>query len=391
MISVKEALQLVEQNAIYGETISVSTAEALGCILAVPAVAIINMPPFPQSAMDGYAVRISETSGNYVLKGEVKAGDEHSYDLKKGEAVRIFTGASVPDTADAVIMQEKVTRKNDSEITLEENPKLNQNIRPLGEQFSVGQEIIGKGTLLNPAALSYLVSAGITSVKVYRKPKVAIVITGNELIDINSPYQQGKIYESNSILLRSELNQLRIDEVTIIRIGDDYQTTEDTLREALNAYDFVLVSGGISVGDYDFVGKALTTIGTEEIFYKIKQKPGKPLYFGKHEGTFVFGLPGNPASSLTCFYMYVTPLLKRFIGSSNIHLERKQLPIAHAYTVKGIRAQFLKALVRDDKVSVMDQQSSAMIASFIQANSYIFLPEYSENLTENESVEVILL
>ena len=393
MIAVEEALRLVEQRASLGTVITIPTSEALGFTLAETAISKINMPPFRQSAMDGYAVSILEGSTAYTLIGEVKAGDSHSYDLKSGEAVRIFTGAAVPDSADAVIMQEKVNRLSDSNIILEEIPFSNQNIRPLGEQCLQGQEVLFPQTHLNPAALSYLISLGIGEVKVYRKPKVAIVVTGSELISINTPYSTGKIYESNSILLKSELNQLGIDEVTILKVEDNYQATEAVLKTALQNHDVVLVSGGISVGDYDFVGKALRALGTEEIFYKIKQKPGKPLFFGKNKDSFVYGLPGNPASALTCFYMYVQPLLKKFMGSKEIHLKRRKLPLSHDYTVKGIRAQFLKAYVdsNDMSVSVMNQQSSAMIAAFIEANAYIFFPEYSTEIKEGALVEVIPL
>ncbi len=390
MISVGEALQIIEGNAVCGDVISIPITEALGYVLAETAISKINMPPFRQSAMDGYAINILPNIDKYILKGEIKAGDSHSYELKPGEAIRIFTGASVPKTANAVVMQEKVNRLDDAKISLQESPIIEQNIRPKGEQCTVGQEVVLPKTYLNPAALSYLVSVGVNEVKVYSKPKVAIVVTGSELIDINTPYQDGKIYESNSILLKSELLKLGIKDITVLKVEDNYEATKKTLQNALSVNDVVLVSGGISVGDYDFVGKALKSLGTKELFYKIKQKPGKPLFFGKNNNSFVFGLPGNPASALTCYYMYVLPLLKKYIGYSDIHLNRKHLSISHDYMVKGIRAQFLKAVVEGKEVTVMHQQSSAMISAFIDANAYIYLPEFSEELKKNDSVEVIL-
>lgn len=391
MISVEEAIQHVSQHAILGSTITISTKEALGYIVATSVSACINMPPFRQSAMDGYALHISENADNYTVIGEVKAGDSNIFTLKAGEAVRIFTGAAVPDTANAVMMQEKVTRLNDLEIRLEDLPILQQNIRLLGEQCVSGQCVLSENTILNPAALSFLISVGVKEVTVYRKPKVAIVVTGSELIDIETSYQKGKIYESNSILIKSELSYLGITDVNVLKVEDNYSATKNILSQALQDHDMVLVSGGISVGDYDFVGKALRALGTTEIFYKIKQKPGKPLFMGKYNETFVFGLPGNPASALTCYYIYVQPLLKKFMGHSLIHLVRQQLPIQHDYMVKGVRAQFLKAKVEKGAVSVMEQQSSAMIAAFIEANAYVFVPEYSTEIKEGELVEVILL
>jgi len=390
MISVQEALQLIEHNAIKGKIITLAVEDCLGYVLAETALAKINMPPFRQSAMDGYAVHISNASQKYNLIGEVKAGDATSYILKEGEAIRIFTGAAVPDTANAVVMQEKVDRQ-DEVISVQDTPVVNLNIRPLAEQCATGEKVVLQGTKLNPAALSYLVSVGVENLKVYRKPKVAILITGSELIDIHSEYKEGKIYESNSILLKSELHQKGIEEISVIKVVDDYEATKHTLEMALDTHDIVLVSGGISVGDYDFVGEALRALGTEEIFYKIKQKPGKPLFFGRRKQALVFGLPGNPASALTCFYIYVQPVLKRFMGYKEIHLDRKKIAITHDYTVKGIRAQFLKASLKDNKVSITGQQSSAMIAAFIEANAYVFIPENSVQLKEGELVEVILL
>ncbi len=391
MISVEEALQLVVQHANRGKAITLATENALGYVLAAKTEARIDMPPFRQSAMDGYALNGNSQIKNYKLIGEVKAGDAVDFVLKEGEAVRIFTGAAVPDTGNTVVMQEKVIRVDDTQIVLEDFPILHSNIRPLGEQCHTGDLVLDKQTYLNPAALSYLISVGVKEVIVYQKPKVAVVVTGSELIAIDEDYQKGKIYESNSILLSSELQRLGVQTVEVLKVADNYKATRSILKDALEDFDVVLVSGGISVGDYDFVGKALASLGTQEIFYKIKQKPGKPLFFGKYLNSFVFGLPGNPASALTCFYMYVSPLIKSLMGFRDVNLKRKQLPISHDYTVKGIRAQFLKAKIVDNSVAVMSQQSSAMIAAFVEANAYIYIPEYSTEILKNQLVEVILL
>jgi len=389
MISVEEAITKVKSHLYSAQPILISVRDGLDFVLAEDIFSKIDMPPFPQSAMDGYAVNLYEGSA-YTLKGEVKAGDSQSFDLKKGEGIRIFTGAAVPETANAVIMQEK-TKVEGAVLSIEEIPKNQQNIRPQGEQIRKGELVISKGTVLSPSALSFLVSLGVSNIKVYSKPQIAIVVTGSELVEVGQPLTHGKIYESNSILLANTLKKEGFSNYEIYRVADDFESTKSLLDELTLKNDFVLVSGGISVGDYDFVGKSLKEINTQEIFYKIKQKPGKPLFFGKRKECYVFALPGNPASALTCFYMYALPMLRYFSGNETPFLSRVTKKISHNYTVKGIRAQFLKAVVSGHDVSILSQQSSAMIAGFMEANAYVFVPEFSTEIKEGERCEVILL
>lgn len=389
MISVTEAISKVKSHFFKSKPITLQLSEALHFVLAEDVFSKIDMPPFPQSAMDGYALKLWDKL-EYTIMGETKAGDDANFILKEGEAVRIFTGAKVPATADAVIMQEKTSVKKNV-VTVTENPFRNQNIRPQGEQIKTGELAIAKATVLTPSAISYLTSLGITEVSVYPKPKVAIVVTGSELQTAGQALQPGKIYESNSVLLKSTLQAEHILDTKIFRVADNYESTEQLLDEVTTTFDFVLVSGGISVGEYDFVGKALRALGTEEIFYKVKQKPGKPLFFGKRAETFVFALPGNPASALTCFYMYALPMLRYFSGIEHPFLKKTNCKLTNEFKVNGDRAQFLKAVVKGHSVDILRQQSSAMISGFIEANAYVFVPENSETLAKEASVEVILL
>ena len=389
MISVHEALEIVSKHQYSSTPVEVSLEDSLNYVLAEDVKAKISMPPFNQSAMDGYAVHIHK-SNTYQLVGEVKAGDGHSYNLKAGEAVRIFTGAKVPETANAVIMQEKVNR-NENEITIETTPSHFENIRPLGEQIHQNEIALTKGTKLNPSSVSYLVSLGISTIKVYPKPKVSVIVTGSELIPMGADYIDGKIYESNSIAIKLSLAKEGIDNVTVFKVQDDYQSTENMLKQAIESSDFVLVSGGISVGEYDFVGRALRNLNTEELFYKVKQKPGKPLFFGKNNNTYVFALPGNPASALTCFYIYALPMLRAFSNDPQLQLKRVQRKISHELQIKGDRAQFLKASCDGHKVTVLGNQSSAMIHGFNNANSLVFIEENTNLIEENTKLTTILL
>ena len=249
MISVEQAITIVQNNttvSLYFDTKKV--AEALGCTLYEDVLSPIDMPPFRQSAMDGYAVNLNE-NGTYTVIGEVKAGDSQNPHLKKGEAVRIFTGAPVPDTANAVAMQEKTSVENN--VLKIDSPILkNENIRPLGEQILKGQTAFYKGTRLTPAGIAFLATLGITEVKVYKKPSVAVVVTGNELVAPGQDLAYGQIYESNAVMLMASLRVLGFNKVSTQRVSDDYKNTLDTLDEAINNNDVILVSGGISVGDY---------------------------------------------------------------------------------------------------------------------------------------------
>ncbi len=390
MITISEAIQIVETHCVPLFKSSLKPIEkAGGYQLFSDVMSPISMPPFRQSAMDGYAVCLHDGL-TYRLIGEIKAGDSHQTILKKGEAVRIFTGAPVPDTANAVIMQEKVTVKN-LQITLASKTTINHNIRPVGEQVKKGELALKKGTKLTPAAIGYACSLGIQNVSVVKKPHIAIVTTGNELVEAGNPLSYGKIYESNSRMLQNALYNLRFYDVTIHKVEDNYAKTRDKLEEVINENDLVIISGGISVGDYDFVGKALEALNVEALFYQVKQKPGKPLFFGKKEDTVVFALPGNPAAALTCFYIYVYIALQKMIGKNEVELPRTKAKSLSNFIKNGDRPQFLKAIYHHGNVEILEGQSSAMLQTYALANALVYMPENVSKIEMGDPVEVILL
>ncbi|MBP0904883.1 molybdopterin molybdotransferase MoeA [Mariniflexile gromovii] len=390
MISVNEAIQLVEkQSKPLLKSIFKSVEKAGGYKLFEDVFSDINMPPFRQSAMDGYALCLHEGL-TYNLIGEVKAGDAHQPVLKNGEAVRIFTGAPVPDTANAVMMQEKVA-VDGSFITVQHQIAVDTNIRPLGEQVKKGALALSKNTKLTPAAIGYLSSLGISKVNVFKKPTIALITTGNELVDAGSDLTFGKIYESNSKMLLSALYSLKFYDVTIHKVEDDYSETLSKLKTVIDETDLVIITGGISVGDYDFVGKALNELGVTEHFYKVKQKPGKPLFFGTKNNTSIFALPGNPAAALTCFYVYVYVALQKMMDNEVVGLPRVQAKSISNFKKNGDRPQFLKAIYSDDQVEILEGQSSAMQQTFAISNALVFVAEAIETIEKGDSVEVILL
>ena len=390
MISVLEALDKVKTHSksnTKSETRLLNNA--MGCILFGDIVSPIYMPPFRQSAMDGYAIALHDKK-EYTLTGEVKAGDDYHPILKPGEAIRIFTGAAVPDTANAVIMQEKTTVTNNT-LILDEKGVLNENIRPKGEQVEKGEIALPKGTVITPAVIGYLASLGITEIEVYKKPNISVITTGNELTPPGKPLTYGKIYESNSAMLIAALSSLGYNEFCVYTVEDEFNQTLETIKHAIASSDLVLLTGGISVGDYDFVGTALNELKVSEIFYKVKQKPGKPLYFGKNNDTLIFALPGNPAAALTCFYHYVYPSLQWISGNKNFELNQIQAKAANSFKKKGDRAQFLKASLKHNTVTLLEGQSSAMLQTYALANALVYVPEECHTINENDLVTVLPL
>ena len=391
MIGTVEALELVLlHGAELVETIEIDPKDALDYVLAKDVISSIDMPPFRQSAMDGYALNIWVRS-KYTLIGEIQAGGDQNPELMPGQAVRIFTGAAVPDSATAVVMQERVSVEG-NRLTLNIPVHVEMNIRPKGEQIKRGAIALFAGTTIKGAHIGFLAGLGVTKIRVCEKPSIAIVVTGNELVAPGKPLSDGKIYESNGAMLKATLDGLGYKNATVRRLLDDYEETKKVLDKIVSNFDVVIVTGGVSVGEYDFVGKALHAIGVQEIFYKVRQKPGKPLFFGKKGQTSIVGLPGNPAAALTCFYIYVYPLLKKCEGAENPNLLAITLPLLMGCEVSGgDRAQFLKARINEIGVEILGGQSSAMVRAFGDANGLVFLPEHSTVFKKGELVKTILL
>ncbi len=390
MIPVEKAIQRIDIHIEPTKEIEILPVEdTLGFVLAKDVTSPIAMPPFRQSAMDGYALGSIEEK-SYTLVGEVQAGDHKDPTLQQGEAVRIFTGAPVPSSAKAVMMQEKVTLVGNT-VHLKTMAKANENIRPQGEQIQQGAIALTKETKITAAGIGYLTTLGITHIEVYKKPTIAIIATGNELVPPGQDLKYGQIYESNSTMLSAALKTNGFDAISFYKVADEYETTKSVIDKAIQQHDVVLISGGISVGDYDFVGKALHALHVEEIFYKVRQKPGKPLYFSKKEGTAIFALPGNPASSLSCFYVYVLPALQKITGLAEYHLKRSTAISNSEYSKKGERAEFLKAILKDNKATILDGQASSMLRSFALANALVYLPEGVSEVHPGDTLQVINL
>lgn len=393
MISVIQAKTLIVGNIKPLNSSFKLLNESIGMILAQNVTTPVNLPMFNQSAMDGYAIKFSDYAGKIRIKlaGEVAAGAIFTKKLKSGQAVRIYTGAMVPEGADTVVMQEKIKVLDDVLCIEDEQLKQGSNVRKKGEQIKKRKIALTKGSALTAGAIGYLAAMGITSVKVISKPKVAVITTGSELIEPGNKLKVGQIFESNSFALEAALHSVHITAVKSFSASDNEQKIYNTLKRCIHNYDLVLITGGISVGDYDFVGKTLKKLGVKNIFYKIKQKPGKPLFFGKSGKTIVFALPGNPAAVLSCFYEYVFPAIQIMQGRKDPFLKRVQLPITKDYAKKKGLSFFLKGKISGETVIPLEGQESFVLSSFAIADCLIYLPEEFENIKAGELVEVHLL
>jgi molybdopterin molybdotransferase len=389
MISVQRALDLIAQEVSPMTSVEIPIELANGLVLAETIFSPENVPAFAQSSMDGYAFAYDENRLSYQLVGEMAAGSSTAFHLNKEEAVRIFTGAAVPLNADTVLMQEKASVLDRNLKILDNQLKKGTNVRPIGAEITKGDKALDKGTVLKPAVIGFLASMGISKVKVYSNPKVAIVVTGNELVNPGGTIEYGQLFESNSFTLTAALKQIGIDTVSVVQVKDNLEQLHSVLSQSIETHDLVLISGGVSVGDYDFTLKALELSEVKTIFHKVKQKPGKPLLFATKSNTIVFGLPGNPASVLTCFYNYVLPAISK-MTHRKLELQSQKAIVQQEYNKPEGMTHFLKAKYQDNSVSLGTGQESYKLSSFADANCLAVFPEEVSKTSVGETITIHL-
>jgi len=392
MISVSEAKKIINENVSVLKPVVLPIQQSAGLILAEDIHSSFDIPAFPQSSMDGYAFSFDDWKNKKKINitGEVAAGSDKEFILGSGSAVRIFTGAAVPPGADTVVMQEKVQIEN-GELKIENETILpGKNVRPKGSEINAGDLALKEGAFLSPAAIGFLAGIGISKVKIYPNPSISIIITGNELQEPGESLNYGQVYESNSFGLKAVLSQYHIEVVEVYYATDQSEILISVLEKALEKSDLVLLTGGVSVGDYDLVLDATTRCNVQKLFHKIKQRPGKPLYFGKKESKLVFGLPGNPSSVLTCFYQYVLPAIE-ILSKRKISLKSIQVPLATDFQKAAGLTHFLKGIYNGTTLTPLDAQESFRLSSFAHANCLIKIDEEVSACKEGEIVTAYLL
>ena len=385
-VAVSKAKELLKGLAFSPKTQLVSLANSVGKFLASPVLAPMNVPSFDNSGMDGYAFAWEDLGESRKLAQVVQAGSNPDFTLEKGTAVRIFTGAPVPDGADTVVQQEWVTVVGDTVFFELEKLVKGMHVRKAGSQCQEGEIILNSGTQVTPGTIGLLASLGIEQVEVFRSPNVSIILTGDEIIEIGQDLQPGQIYNANGPALIAYLSQMGIMEVKVLKVKDEKTEVTRVIGEALEASDVVLLTGGISVGDYDFVKESLAENGVEQLFYKVKQKPGKPIFAGVKGEKMVFALPGNPASVLTCFIQYVKPFLLRLLGNPDAWTAPAYFPIASDFTKKAPLTFFLKAKLENNQVIILPAQESFNLLSFGIADGVVEIPQELEHIESGSLV-----
>jgi len=392
MISVAAAKEKIINNVVPLTPVKSMLHLAAGKVLAEDVYSATDIPSFNQSSMDGYAFSFDDWKTNQSLKinGEIAAGDNVVTYISPGSAVRIFTGAAVPPGADTVVMQEKIKIENGHLIISDETMVKGLNVRLKGFEIKAGELAMKNNSLLTPAAIGFLAGVGITEIAAYPYPSVSIIVTGNELQVPGNTLQAGQLYESNSFSLSAALKLMHFTEVKIYKVEDSLEKITEVLNNSLQKSDVVFLTGGISVGDYDFVLQAATACGVEKLFHKVKQRPGRPLYAGKKENKLIFGLPGNPASVLTCFYEYAEPALKKMILQKT-SVQIKNALLAEPFKKAAGLTHFLKGYYDGSIVTALNAQESYRLSSFAQANCLIKIDEATIACEKGELVEIHLL
>ena len=398
MYKVKDAKNILFGNVNQLPVVKRNVTDCLGYTLSENIYSPVDIPLFNNSAVDGFAVNyrninLNEEFISFLITGEIKAGDNaFTFNkLKNNSAVYIYTGAAIPVNTSYVVMQEFVNIKNGYVIISADSLKKAGNIRLKASQIKKGKLALSKGHIINAASIGFLCSMGIIKIKVIYKPVVSVISTGNELQKPGEKLLPGHIFESNSFMLEAALKQSGYRTVEVKSVEDISKIIFNNIKIMLAASDVVIITGGISVGKYDLVKEILLRLGVTELFYKVSQKPGKPLYAGKYKNKFVFALPGNPAASLVCFYEYVLPALNKMSGHKEFGLKKELLPLTDSYEVKGDRDLFLKAKLLNGKVTILEGQESFILKSFTEANAIVYFTSGNRIIKKGSLVETHIL
>ena len=375
------------------ETIAID--QALDRVLAQNIISPINVPAHTNSAMDGYAINGNDIPGDGSAKlrlvATVLAGQPTDIPVTAGECARIMTGGKMPQGADTVIMQEHVQTEGEH-IIIGTQHQSGQNVRQAGEDIAKSQQVLSRGRRLSAADIGMLASLGIANIKVFRKPKVAIFSTGDELRSIGEPLAEGQIYDSNRYTLHCMLQRTGVDIIDLGVVRDDRQNTTEAVANAAQQSDMVITTGGVSVGSADYVKDALEAQGSIN-FWKIAIKPGRPLAFGQIKDSYFFGLPGNPVSAMVTFYQFVIPALNALSGCEPTPRLLQQAKLLDPLRKRSGRMEFQRGILSQDDTGALvvrttGGQGSGILSSMSKANCFIILPLECEDVAAGSTVQV---
>ena len=384
---IDDALALVLRRVVPLGAEDVPVVEAAGRVLAESARALGDLPPFDSSAMDGFAVRAEDTPGALTVVGHSAAGKPETRELGPGEAIVISTGAVVPAGADAVVPVERTA----GDVVVE-RAAVGDNIRPRGGDVHAGAVVAQAGEVLRPTQLGALAAAGVATVRCRRRPRAAVLATGSELRPPGETLAPGEIYESNTVLIGAQLASAGAEVTLLEHVGDDEQATRSALERGLDS-DVLVTSGGVSVGPHDLVRAALAELGAEEVFWRVAVKPGKPVAFAVRGGTLVFGLPGNPVSSLVGFELFVRPALLALQGAADPGPAYLPARLGAPLRRNDQRDELVRARTRVDANAVVLEplagQESHMIVRSAAASALVLVPRGAGALPEGAPVRYL--
>ena len=402
MLEFNEALERISRHVRRLLPVKLPLGETLGFVLAEDIRAKESIPLFDSSSVDGFAVRVqdirdasAEQPVQLPVQSTVSAGFTAPQSLKPFHTIKIMTGAVLPKRTDAVVMKEFVKNKGDS-ILVASAIKEGSNLRRRGEEFSKEEIVFSKGTLVTPPVIGMCATLGLASLKVYRKPVVALVITGNEVRSPSSRLRRGQIRDSNSFALAAALESAGITPSLVSHAPDDRDMIAKVFARALKKADVVVSAGGVSVGDFDYVKQVLNDLRVKTIFWRVAMKPGKPNYFGTRGKKLVFGLPGNPVSAMVSLEMLVMPALRKMMGFHVTDAASHDAVIEFDLKRSGGRTEFVRAFVScsgDGRFTVEPAagQGSHMVGGLARANCLIVLPKEGENILKGETVSIRFL
>jgi molybdopterin molybdotransferase len=393
LLALDEAQRRILDRVVRLRVEQIALGEAAGRILIEPATARVDLPPFDASAMDGFALRSEDTPGRLPVAERIAAGRPASRGLRAGEAMGIATGAAVPAGADAVIPLEYVV-DYDNEIEIGERVQAGTNVRPRGGDLRAGEVVVPAGARLGPAQLGALAAAGIAGISSTARPRAAVLSTGSELRRPGEELEPGQIYEANSVLLAAQLESAGAVVEQLDAVADDEEAHRAALERGLES-DVLVTSGGVSVGPHDLVRSVGAELGIEEVFWGVAVKPGKPLWFGVRDQTLVFGLPGNPVSSLVCFELFVRPTVLSLQGASEPLPRFQPGRLARSLRPNAVRIELVRARSRvadgEVELEVVTGQESHMIARAAGADALVLVPAGDEELAAGTRVSFLWL
>ncbi len=364
-----------------------AVAHALGRVLATDLVAAHDVPPFASSAMDGFAVAPGPAGRRLRIAGEARAGSPCEAPLGDDEAIRISTGAVIPEGAGAVVMVERTTENGDGTVTVEADVAPGQNVRGAAEDLQAGRLVLPAGTRLGPAELGVAIAAGAATVACTRRPRVAVLGTGDELVVPGAALAPGQIHDTNTVTLAALARREGAEVTVAARVADTAAATRDAIAAALAAADVLVVSGGVSVGPHDHVKPALAALGVEESFWRVALKPGKPTWFGTRGDRLVFGLPGNPVSAMVTFLLFARPALAALQGAA-ADVPRERAVLAEPLPRHPARDECVRVRLVDGRATPTGPQGSHVLSSMLGAAALAIVPLGEGELAAGDDVEI---